>query len=74
MSLDASIEAAGEGHAMISDATMLAALQTASDLAHGRAKLSAAQRELFDAHLEAIRQRIIAAAAKRGDRDGRGVR
>lgn len=49
----------------VSDASQLAALQTASDLAHGRVKLSASQRELFDAQLEAIRRRIIAAAAKR---------
>lgn len=54
-----------EDRMTISDASQLAALQTASDLAHGRVKLSASQTELFDAQLEAIRQRIKAAAAKR---------
>lgn len=49
----------------ISDASQLAALQTALDLANGRIKLSPSQRHLFEAHIEAIRQRIVAAAEKR---------
>lgn len=53
----------------ISDASQLAALQTAVDLAYGRIKLNAAQRELFCRHIEAIRLRVIAAAAKRPTRE-----
>lgn len=53
---------------MISPATQLAALLTAEKLADGAIKLSASERLLFKAHLEAIRQRILAAAAKRDAR------
>ncbi len=50
---------------MISDASQISALQTAVDIASGRVKLNASQRELFAAQIESIRRRIIDAAAKR---------
>jgi hypothetical protein len=50
---------------MISDASQLAVLNTAVDIAHGRRKLTVHEREIFTKHIEAIRQRIIDAAAKR---------
>lgn len=59
---------------MISDATQLAALDLAIEVAAGRRKLNAAQLELFRRHIEAILQRIIAAAAKRDARDGKDAR
>jgi hypothetical protein len=58
------------GENVISDATQLAALQMAIDLAYGRTKLNAAQRELFQAQIDAIRRRIIDAAAKRNPQEG----
>lgn len=57
-----------------SDASQIAALQTAIDIAHGRVKLSASQRELFEAQIESIRQWIIVAAAKRRDTEREEVR
>jgi len=50
---------------MISDQTQIMALQTAIDIAKGRVKLNASQRELWERHLDAIRKRIIDAAARR---------
>jgi hypothetical protein len=50
---------------VISEATQLAALRTAEKLADGAIKLSASERLLFKQHIDAIRQRIIAAAARR---------
>jgi len=41
------------------------ALQTAVDIAKGRVKLNASQRELWERHIDAIRRRIIDAAARR---------
>jgi hypothetical protein len=49
---------------MISDATQIAALRTAEKLADGAVKLSASERLLFKQHIDAIRQRIIAAARR----------
>lgn len=49
----------------VSDASQLAALQTAKDIAAGRVKLNAAQRELWEMQIDAIRQRVIDAAARR---------
>lgn len=51
---------------MISDSTQLGALRTAEKLADGAVKLSASERLLFKAHIDAIRKRIIDAAARRG--------
>jgi hypothetical protein len=59
---------------MISDATQIAALRTAEKLADGAVKLSASERLLFKKHIDAIRQRIIAAAARRSTRDGKDER
>jgi hypothetical protein len=59
---------------MISDATQIAALRTAEKLADGAVKLSASERLLFKQHIDAIRQRIIAAAARRSTRDGKDER
>jgi hypothetical protein len=53
------------GGEVISDATQLSALQMAIDLAHGRIKLNASQRELFQLQIDAIRKRIIEASARR---------
>ncbi len=50
---------------MISDATQLAALDLAIEVATGRRKLNASEAELFKRHVEEIRQRIIAAATRR---------
>ncbi len=55
---------------MISDASQISALQTAVDIASGRVKLNASQRELFAAQIESIRRRIIDAAAKRNAQEG----
>jgi hypothetical protein len=59
---------------VISEATQLAALRTAEKLADGAIKLSASERLLFKQHIDAIRQRIIAAAARRSTRDGKDER
>jgi len=59
---------------MISDQTQIAALRTAEKLADGAVKLSASERLLFKKHIDAIRQRIIAAAARRSTRDGKDER
>jgi hypothetical protein len=57
---------------VISDASQLAALQLAIDVISGRrGKLTSADAALTIQHLEAIRQRIIAAAARRSTRDGK---
>jgi hypothetical protein len=50
---------------MISDATQIASLDLAVEVASGRRKLNASEVELFRRHIEEIRQRIIDAAAKR---------
>jgi len=50
---------------MISDATQLAALDLAIEIATGRRKMNAAEIEFFRRHIEAIRKRIIDAADKR---------
>ena len=50
---------------MISDQAQIMALQTAVDIAKGRVKLNASQRELWERHIDAIRRRIIDAAARR---------
>jgi hypothetical protein len=54
---------------MISDATQLAALDLAIEIATGRRKLNAAESELFRRHIDAIRGRIIDAAANTAVRD-----
>jgi len=54
---------------VISDQTQLAALQTAIDIAHGRARLTPAQRELFEKHIGEIMDRIRAAAEKRREKE-----
>jgi hypothetical protein len=56
---------------MISDATQLAALQTAKDIARKRHTLSPSQCDLFDAHIDAIIKRIIAAASRREKTEAR---
>lgn len=53
------------GGEVISEATQLAALQMAIDVAHGHTSLNASQRELFQMQIESIRSRIIAASARR---------
>jgi hypothetical protein len=50
---------------MISDASQLAALDLAIEVATGRRKLNASEAALFRRHIEEIRQRIIDAAARR---------
>jgi hypothetical protein len=50
---------------MISDQSQLAALDLAIEVATGRRKLNASEAALFQRHIEEIRQRIIAAAARR---------
>jgi hypothetical protein len=50
---------------MISDASQLAALDLAIEVATGRRKLNASEAALFQQHLDAIRKRIIDAAARR---------
>ena len=50
---------------MISDASQLAVLNTAVDIAYGRRKLTVHEREIFTKHIEAIRKRIIDAADRR---------
>lgn len=50
---------------MISDATQLAALDLAIEVATGRRKLNASEAALFQRHIEEIRKRIIDAAARR---------
>lgn len=50
---------------MISDASQLAALDLAIAIANGRRKLNASEAVLFQKQIDAIRQRIIAAAARR---------
>jgi hypothetical protein len=60
---------------MISDASQLAALQLAIDVISGRrGKLTPADSALTIQHIEAIRQRIIASAARRTTRDGKDDR
>ena len=55
---------------MISEQTQLAALRTAEKLADGAVKLSASERILFKAHIDAIRKRIIDAASRRETKTG----
>ena len=55
---------------MISDASQIAALDLAIEVATGRRKLNASEVELFRRHIEGIRQRIIAAAARRETKAG----
>ncbi|MFA7308303.1 MAG: hypothetical protein WC026_16720 [Hyphomicrobium sp.] len=50
---------------MISDATQLAALDFAIEVATGRRKLNASEAALFQIHIAEIRQRIVAAALRR---------
>ncbi|MCC3246166.1 hypothetical protein LG047_12685 [Methylocystis sp. WRRC1] len=57
---------------MISDQSQLSALRTAIDLAHGRVRLTPSQRELFEKHIEAIMDRIIAAQEKRRAKEANG--
>lgn len=60
---------------MISDATQLAALRIAIELAYGRtALMTLRQRELFEQQIKAIEARIIAAEARRTTRDGKDDR
>ena len=55
---------------MISAATQIAALQTAFDIAHGRKRLTRAELELFERHIQDIRERIERAEMREPTRQG----
>jgi hypothetical protein len=54
---------------MISDATQIAALDLAIEVATGRRKLNASEAALFQSHIREIQGRILDAAARAARRE-----